>query len=229
MREGIQIMSLLNELRLSFRRFLRAPVFTAVSLLTVGVGIGSFTSVFGLADAVLLERMPYDRPNDLVWVWRDYTWAHFPRGWLAGTDIVGLRGQGEVFEGVVALRSGPLNLTGPTLEAPRQIRSISTSHELFDLLGVRPFLGRGFNPGEDVAGASLIAVLDHAFWRAQFGGDPGVVGRTIMLDGEAARVVGVMPSSFRFVKHASGSPPVGADVYVNMRFDLADSSPSSPW
>ncbi len=87
-RRGVEMLSLLTELKHSFRRLLRAPVFTLVSVLTIGVGIGAFTSIFGLVETVLLERMPYERPDDVAWVWRNYSWNNFPRGWLGGPDII---------------------------------------------------------------------------------------------------------------------------------------------
>jgi putative ABC transport system permease protein len=100
-----------GELLRGARRLRRAPVFTVVSVLTLGVGIGAFASTYSVVDTVLLEPPPYREPENLVWVWRDY-WFDLERGWLGGPDIAGLRAHDDVFEGVVAFRSLERNLTG---------------------------------------------------------------------------------------------------------------------
>ena len=223
----VAMLNFMYEMRQSLRRLMRAPVFTVVSVLTIGIGIGAFTSIFGLVEAVLLEPLPYKQPEQLAWVWRDYTWANFPRGWLGGPDIAGLRNQGDVFEHVAAFASGRRNLAGGDGTGPRQVRVVSATAELFDLLGVTPSVGRGFLPGEDDPGADPLTVLSHDFWRSQYDADPSVLGQTIQLNGTPTTIIGVAPEKFRFVQHSSLGEPVGADLYLNLRVDMAARSAGS--
>ncbi len=202
-RRGVEMLSLLTEWKHSFRRLLRAPVFTMVSVLTIGVGIGAFTSIFGLVETVLLERMPYERPDDVAWVWRNYSWNNFPRGWLGGPDIIGLREQDQVFEQVAVLQAGRTSIAGSDQTNPLVVRAIYPSHEFFDLLGVPPVHGRGFVPEDDDPNTGLVVVLGHDFWRRQYDADPAVVGETVYLAGRAATIVGVAAENFHFVMHRS--------------------------
>lgn len=216
------------EVRHALRRLIRAPVFAVASVLTVAVGVGLFAAIYSAVDGILLEPMPYEEPDELVWIWRDYTaWFDLDRGWLAGPDIAHLRERSEVFEGVVAVRSGRFNLTGREAERPREVEAMLASDDFFRVLGVDPSLGRGFRPGEDQPGAPAVVVLGHDLWRSQYGGDPEVVGRTIYLDGEPTRVAGVAPPDFRFVKHSSLGDPVPADLYTTLQTDLASMSPGA--
>ncbi|MGD8329977.1 MAG: hypothetical protein PVJ49_11125, partial [Acidobacteriota bacterium] len=101
--------SLLGDCRRAARRLRRAPLFTVSVVLTVAVGVGAFVSVYSMLDNVLWEAMPYKDPENLAYVWRDYTWADFPRGWAGGIDVVAMREQTDAFEGVAALRAGSIN------------------------------------------------------------------------------------------------------------------------
>lgn len=224
---GWEMGSMRREIRGAVRRLVRAPVFTTVAGLTIAVGIGAFASIYALVDAVLLEPVPYDDPDDLVWVWRDYVEADFPRGWLGGPDVVGLRAQDEVFEDVVALRSGSVNLATGDGTDPQRIDVQLVTHELLGMLGVSPLLGRDFRPEDELEGAPAVAILAHDFWTSRFGADPSVIGRTVTVDGASAEIVGVAPERFRFVKHASLSEPVRADAYLSLQQDLAAASPGS--
>ncbi len=225
---GATIMSeFFNDLKRAYHRLMRAPIFSMVSVLTLAIGIGVFVSVFALVEGVLLEPMPYRAPNQLAWVWRDYTWSNFPRGWLGGSDIVGLREQTNVFEQVVAVRTGTVNLSQGESDTPRRVPSMFASPELFDILGVSPILGRGFAVGEDDPDADAVVVLGYDLWQSTFSADSEILGQTIDLSGTSATVIGVAPENFRFKKHGSLSDPVGAELYSNLRIDLQSTSPGS--
>lgn len=216
-----------TELIRAARRLRRAPVFTAVSVLTIGVGIGAFAAIYGVVESVLLEPPPYEEPDELLWIWRDY-WFDLDRGWLGGPDIVMLREQEEAFEGVVAFRSNELNLTGRDGAAPQRVRATVATADVFDLLGVAPTLGRGFQPGEDTPGAPAVTVLGHELWTTAFGADPAVLGTDIYLNGEPTTVVGVAPEGLHFVVHSSlGSPSPEGDLWIPLRTDLAALSPNA--
>jgi len=216
-----------EELARAARRLARAPVFTVVAVATIGVGIGAFASVFSLVDGVLLDRLPYELPDELAWVWRDYVEADFPRGWLGGPDVSEMMDRPEVFQHVVAFRSGNLNLAGIDGSAPTRIRVHYASSGLFAALGVRLALGREPTSEEFVPDGPEVAVLSHELWRAHYGADPTVVGRDVELNGVPTRIVGVAPPDFRFVKHGSLVEPIPADAYLPLRTDLASADPGS--
>lgn len=215
------------ELGRAGRQLGRTPLFAALSLLTLGLGVGAFGSVWAVVESVLLEPMPYRDPGELAWVWRDYTWFDLERGWLGGPDVAWMAERDDVFQGVAAVRATRVNLTGRSGLEPREVRALQTSADFFHLLDVAPSRGRGFLPGEDDADSAPVAILGHALWRDVFGGDPDVPGTTIYLDGQPYRVVGILPAGFDFVMPTSLGDPVPADLYVPLRLDLADQDPGS--
>jgi predicted permease len=209
------------ELRHALRRLKRNPAFTVLTVATLGLGIGSFSSVYSVVDSVLLEPMPYEHPHRLAWVWRDYSdWFDITRGWLGGPDVAWMQEERETFEAVAAVRSGRMNLTARVGVEPREVRTTATSAVFFDLLGVSPARGRGFLPGEDHPDATPVAVLTHGLWMDAFGGAPGLVGGEIYLDGEVFTVIGILPRKFAFLMPTSLGDPVPAEVFVPLRMNL---------
>lgn len=227
-RKGDGLMSkFFYDLRQAIRRLGRAPVFSAVAILTIGIGVGVVTSVFALVDSVLIEKMPYRSPEQLVWVWRNYSWINFPQGWLGGPDVVALREQSDTFEAVTAVRSGIFNLSSDDANRASRVKVLRVSHEFFDMLGVSPMLGRGFRPEESLPSANPVAVLGYNLWRTQFGADSSVVGTGVMVNGNQAQVIGVASPDLHFVQQASLSEPIAGDLYMNLALDLADQDPGS--
>lgn len=214
--------SIFDDLKRAARRLQRAPIFTASVVLTIGVGVGAFVSIYSTIDNVLWEDMPYEDPDRLAYLWRNYTWADFPRGWAGGIDVLAIRENVDSIEGVTALRNGSVNLSSRDGGEPQEIRVTLTSANFFDLLGVPPAMGRGFRAGEDIEGANLVVVLGRDLWQQRYGADPEIIGRAIYMDGEAAEVIGVLGEDFHFTMHASLSAPANADAYVNMRWNLAE-------
>jgi len=138
-----------RDVRLVVRRVLRAPVFAGSMIGTLTVGLGAFAVVFAVVHNVLLAPMPYDEPDDLYYVWRDYTaFFDLDRGWLGGTDVAELQRAGGMIEDAAALRVGQMSLSGRDDMNPVEIAVMATSPNLFDLLGVEPELGRGFAADE---------------------------------------------------------------------------------
>jgi putative ABC transport system permease protein len=211
---------------LVLRRLSRAPLFVAAMVGTLTVGLGAFAVVYAVVDKVLIEPLPYDRPDDLYFAWRDYgPIFDLKRGWLGGTDVAALKGAGGVIQGVAGLRGESVTLGGGPGGEPQQVKVMQSTTNLFDLLGVRPMLGRGFAPGEAGPGRPPVAVLTYDLWRNRFGADRSVVGSEIRLDGEPYMVVGVMGRDFHFVRHSSLGPPEAADLYVTFDVDLATTPP----
>ena len=214
------------QLNLAVRRLMRAPLFVLTTVGTLAVGLGAFAVVYAVVDKVLIEPLPYDRPDDLYFVWRDYTWVPLERGWVAGTDAAALEEAAGVVEAVTALQREMMTLSGSADAEPEEVAVMTSSANLFEVLGVRPVLGRGFAPDEEGPGRAPVVVLGHDLWRQRFGGDRSVVGREIRLNGAPYRVVGVAGPDFRFVRHSSLGPPEGADAYTTFDVDLAATEPS---
>lgn len=210
-----------HELRAAARLFGRAPGFALAVVATLAVGVAAFASIFAVVDGVLLEPLPYEEPEELVYVWRDYTWFDLSRGWMGGVDVLALRERGTAFQGVTALRSGRFNLSGRDSGEPREIRAILASDNFLDVLGVEPLLGRGFRPGEDDLDAANVVILGHALWQQRYGGDPEIVGREIWIDDAPVEVIGVMGPGFDFAMHSSLGSPSTADVYTTLQMDLS--------
>jgi putative ABC transport system permease protein len=187
--------TLLQDLRYGSRMLAKNPGFTVVAVLTLALGIGATTAVFSVVNTVLLKPLPYAEPDRLVTVvslWVPGGPQPFP---LSYPDFFDFRAQNHVFEHLVTSRDTNLALTGVGM--PRQLDCEMVTWDLFPALGIQLALGRGFLPSEEAAGTH-VAVLSHALWQTQFGGDRGIVGRTITLDRKAYTVVGVAPAGFAF-------------------------------
>jgi len=208
------------------RRLARAPLFTLSMLATLAVGLGAFAMVATVVHKVLLAPLPYERPDDLYFVWRDYGKVFdLTRGSAAGTDVAALEAAGGVIEGASGLDQGQRTLTGAGAgagdAAPEQVSVLFTSPNLFGLLGARPALGRTFAPGEAGPGRPALIVLGHDLWRRRFGGSRAVLGSDVVIDGEPFQVIGVMGPDFRL------EGPLASDVYVSHPVNLAGTDPGA--
>lgn len=210
---------------LAVRRLVRAPVFAASMVGTLTVGLGAFAMVYAVVDKILIAPLPYKHPDDLYFVWRNYTWIPLERAWLAGTDVVALDGAGGVIEDVVAIRRGTVTLTTGGSAEPDEISIMGSSADLFRVLGAAPAIGRDFFPNEDGPGRPPVVVLGHDLWQRQFGGDPSVVGTDVRLNDKPYTIIGVMGEDFRFVRHAGPGRPQAADAWITLDDDLATTSP----
>jgi len=166
----------------------RRPLYALLSVLTLALGIGGTAAVFGVAQGVLLSPLPYAHEREVGVFWLKTDWTHeeylYIRGRTSGFRQVALYRQRDSI-----LRSG----AGPA----RLVPAVTASSELLDVLGASPFLGRGFNKGEDVPGAERVALLSFGLWR-ELGSDPSIIGTQVMLDGTPRTVIGVMPRGFWF-------------------------------
>src|SRR5262245_49960241 len=188
------------------RRLARRPGFTAVAALTMAVGIGGATALFSVAHAIILRPLPYAQPDRLALVWQSdreraqpFVEMSYPafRDWRAGNplfeDMSGLPSTNQTW--TLSGRGEPVELVGRLV-----------SWNFFDVLGVRPALGRALATEDDRRGAPRVVVLSHALWRDRFGSDPRIVGSSLVLDGEPFAVVGVMPDGFAY--------PAGAELWT---------------
>ena len=193
---------LVQDLRYGLRLLARSPGFTAIALLTLTLGIGATTAIFSVVDAVLLRALPYRDPGRLVSVFEDESEIGFPRNTPAPANYADWKAQTQVFDNVAAIAAFRVfNLTGGEGE-PERLDGAAVTQNLFAVLGVKPALGRVFLPEEDRPGAPRVVVISEGLWKRRFGGDPGLPGREIVLNGTKHAVIGVMPAGFRFPRQA---------------------------
>jgi len=203
-----------QDLRHTVRLMARAPLLTSAILATLALGIGANTLVFSVIRAVVLRPLPYDRPEQLVQLWDSSVrsggdWVSFPnfRDWSL---------ENNVFQQMAAYRYTLLTLAGGR-STPESLLGLEVTGRFFDLLGVKPALGRTFLPGEDNPGHEGVAVISQALWQRMFGGDAAVTRRNVSIDGRAYTIVGVMPSVFRFPNTVPGERAFPIDLWIPFR------------
>ena len=183
-----------QDVRYGLRMLAKNPAFTAIAVLALALGIGANSAIFSVVNAILLRPLPYKNPEQLVMVWENATHLGFPKDTPSPANFLDWRQQTTVFEGMAAFTERSFNLTG--VGEPERLDGRRVSSNLFDLLGVRPIIGRTFVPQEDQPGTKVV-LLNESLWKRRFGGDPGVIGRVLTLNNEAYTVVGVLPHSVR--------------------------------
>ncbi len=189
---------MVSDLRFAARMLRKHPLTTAAAVLSLALGIGGATAIFSVFDTVLLRPLPYADPDRLVAVWASS--ANTQRGALSPGDFVDFRRESRSFEGLAAIRTASMSLTGGG--DPEQISVNSVSGNFLTLLGARAIAGRTFLPEDDEQGQWDRVVLSEGLWRRRYGGRTDMVGATVTLAGTPMEVVGVLPSSFRFERPA---------------------------
>ena len=192
---GLEVFA--QDVRYGLRMLLKAPLFTAVAVTTIALGIGANTAMFSLVDAILLRPLPYSDPHRLV-VAGTHQRGESGMSPMGTADFLAWRDHQQSFEQVAILDSagGSLALSG--MGTPERIPGVGVSANFFSIFGVAPLKGRGFNPGEDSPGAPEVVVISENFWRGHLNSDPEVLDRTLTLNGRQRTIVGVMPAGFRF-------------------------------
>ena len=194
----------------SLRRDLGATLF---SIAIAGLGIGASTTVFGLCQALLLRPLPFREPERLVWI-ANGTSANLSAQTVQVSNLLSLVEQNRSFEGVAGFNAfyGPGDIRLGGSADPERITGVPVTQSFFPLLGVRAMYGRYFDDAESRFGGPRAAVLDHRFFVRRFGGDPRIVGQSILLNGEPVTVIGVLPPSFDF--EGTFSPGRPADLFL---------------
>lgn len=193
-REGWGI-SLLDEsiadARHGLRQMRRRPGFSAIVLLALGLGIGASVALVSVVDSLVLRRLPYGDASRVYAFWMDYNWT--------GEEYDFLGQRLGVFDQLAAFSTNDAPYaTSPGASGSTELPFVVSSPTLFDVLGVRPMLGRTFDTRDDRSGAAPVIVISYGLWRQDFGGDPAIVGHQMLLDGEPVTVIGVMPKGFFF-------------------------------
>jgi putative ABC transport system permease protein len=179
------------------RRLIRFPLFTAITVLTLGIGIGANSAIFSVIEGVLLKPLPYPDPDRLVAVDHTAPGVNIPRAGAAPFLYFTYRDQSRSFEDIGMWRSDAGNVTG--LAEPEEVRTLDVTDGVLPILGVRPLVGRLFTRGDDAPGTPETAILTAGYWRTRFGADATAIGRTLVIDGEPREIIGVLPDSFRFM------------------------------
>jgi predicted permease len=184
------------DFRYALRMLQKRPWFSFVVVLTIGLGIAATTTAFSVVHAVLLSPLPYPAPDRLVYVWEHNIARGQDRNVVSPLNYIAWRERATSFESMAAFLAMSATITGDG--EPERVGSVLVTADFFDILGAVPMRGRLFHAGEDRAEAARVVVLGENFWRRRYGGDAGIVGRTITLNDRPAEVVGILPASFQF-------------------------------
>lgn len=188
-----------QHLRYAFRGLKKNPGFALVAVLTLALGIGANSAMFSIINAVLLRPLPYRDPQNLVLL--SEHWPQFPRLSLSYLNYRDWRDQSRSFEAVGAVRNFVVTMTG--IEEAERIPAQNVTASLFDLLGVKPELGRPFDAAEDRPGGPPVALISHSLWQRRFSSSQTVLGKSITLDNQSYSVIGVMPPGFQVLQQAA--------------------------
>ncbi len=191
-----------QDIRYAGRMLARSPGFTAAAVLTLALGIGANTAIFSVVNAVLLKPLPYPEPQQLVQVRKKAPRPGEPvlggGNFVAGPEFVAWREQCRSLAFLAAFGGDSMNLTG--VDQAERLLCGNVTADFFPMLGVRAARGRLFLPEEEQPGSPSVAVLSDGLWHRRFGGDPGILGKTILLNRQGYEVVGVLPADFRFAE-----------------------------
>jgi putative ABC transport system permease protein len=185
-----------QDLRFGARMLMKTPGFTMIAVITLALGIGANTAIFSVVNGVLLRQLPYEKPEQLAFIWEKFSSWGLEQIPVSASEFTDYRNQTQFFSNLAAFDPADFNLTGGDL--PERVPGAQVSASLFPLLGVKPQLGRAFSYEEDQPGRDNVVLLNHGLWRRRFGADPGIIGRTLALNGRSYTVIGVMPPSFQF-------------------------------
>jgi putative ABC transport system permease protein len=188
------------DMRYGLRMLLKNPFFTAVAVITLALGIGANTAIFSVINGVLLSPLPYANPDQLVMVWVDNRRQGVRDDNTSFPDFLDWRDRNKTFQAMSGIKDHMVSLTDA--DEPEVLRAAAVTSNFFQLMGVNPAQGRGFTIEEEQPGRVKVVVLGHGLWRRRFGGDPGILNKTISLNDEPRLVVGIMPPGFQFPNKA---------------------------
>jgi len=185
----------MNDVRFALRILRKNPGFTAAAVLTLALGIGSTTTVFSVVHGVLMRPLPFHDPDHIVRL--EEKWLpRFTRFEATPGHVQEWKRNNRSFSEIAAFANAGYNLTGS--DTPERLQGARVNANVLSVLGVQPMIGRAFTPEEDQPERNQVVLLGEGLWKRRFGGDPGIVGRQIMLSGVSCTVVGIMPAGFDF-------------------------------
>jgi putative ABC transport system permease protein len=193
----LHMRALLYDFRHGLRLLRRYPSTSLLAILTLALGIGANTAIFSVFDRVLLRALPYPEPNQLAMLWETRWREGRGDNPVSTADFLDWRRLNQSFSHIAAIAPADVSLTGDG--EPVTVSTGVVSGTFFDLVGVHAAAGRTFQKADEVVGQHRVAVLSNGLWQRRFGGEPSVVGRSIILNGNAWQVVGVLPADFQFI------------------------------
>lgn len=209
----------LRDLRYGARSLLRKPLFSAVVVTVLSLGIGANTAIFTVVYAVLLRPLPYDDPERILMITE--TDGSGGQTWVAPADYIDWEQQSQSYEAIAAMRWWSANLSGGS--EPERIQGALVTTSIFQVLGVQPILGRSFLPEEGREGQGNVVVLSYGLWQRRFGGDPDIVGKAASFNGISRVIVGVMPDEFTLPLLNIRQAPIHTEAWAPL------SMPTSYW
>jgi putative ABC transport system permease protein len=176
------------------RKLVQNPSFTLVTVLALVFGIGAHTAIFSLVNAIVLRSLPFRDPSRLAMVWEKFPSNHNPEV-ISPASYPDRHSRNRVFGDLAAVVDiFHLNLTGEG--KPEELPAGAVSANFFQMIGVHPVIGRAFLPAEDTRGRDHVVILSHQVWRRRFGANVGILGKSLTLNGEMYRVIGILPADF---------------------------------
>jgi len=201
----------------AIRGLIKSPGFAAASLMTLALGIGATSAIFSVVKAVLITPLPYASPERTVQIFT--RWTAFEKTWLANAGVVDFRNMAKTVTAIASWNSGQQNLTGDG--EPIRIGVGFVTANTFDVLGVRPLLGRVITEQEDGPNGPQVAVLGYPIWQARYGGDPNVIGRRLMINDVPVEVIGVMPQGFRLPTDFNDDAAEPTQLWRPIQWDMS--------
>ncbi len=208
--------TLLKDIQYAARILRRSPGFTFTAVLTLALGIGANTAIFSVVNATLLRPLPFPHPERLVALQNQYKAVGLDSASVSVPEYIDYRKQRQLFSEVAAVNTDDFNLTG--VDRPERLQCGEATSGLFAVLGIQPILGRVFNYEEDQPGKNQVVLLTQGLWKRRFAADPGVVGRTIHLNGKPYTVIGIVPNILQWF--------APLDAWIPTGFTPADMAPS---
>jgi putative ABC transport system permease protein len=216
------------DLRYAWRALRRTPGFTVAAVAALALGIGATTTIFTVVNGVLLRPLQYQAPDRLANIWNDLGEGAQSLPAVSPADFRDYKQRSRTFEDFAAAAEGNVanlrgNLTGDG--EPERADIVTVTANFFPLLGVRPALGRQFLPEEEVVNGPHVIMLSHRLWQRRFAGDPGLVGKTIQIDGVAHEVVGILPADFHLQLPTEAFQVSDGDLWAPIQFDYGQPLP----
>jgi hypothetical protein len=194
----ISLEQLARNLRYAVRALGRAPEFAVAAILVMALGIGATATLFTVVHSVLLKPLPFKDSGRLVMLYEQSSDGRFPDNIVAGGTFTDWKKQARNFSQMVLLRDASYSLSGEGGQLPEHIKAYVCSWDLFPMLGVEAAYGRLFEAADDRPDAGATVVLSWSLWRRRYGGDPSIIGKTILLDAKTYTVIGILPAWFTY-------------------------------
>jgi putative ABC transport system permease protein len=196
--------SLFSDFRYAIRSIIKRPAFTAIALVTLALGIGANSAIFSTIHALLINPLPFPAQDRVVAIWDKNPSRGVEHNEVAMANYLDWRAQSQSFEQLALERWWSTNLTAG--DTPERVQGFLVTANFFDVLGVKPILGRNFLEEENQPGKDAVAIITHSVWQRRFGSDPNIVNKTITTNGIVRTVIGVLPEDFNY--------PKGSEVYA---------------